>query len=47
MSARLTASAANLGHTFAYAFEAEANYDGRLLHGEAVAAGMGVASRCQ
>jgi 3-dehydroquinate synthase len=33
----------NLGHTFAHAFEAEANYDGRLLHGEAVAAGMGVA----
>ena len=33
----------NLGHTFAHAFEADANYDGRLLHGEAVAAGMGVA----
>ena len=33
----------NLGHTFAHAFEAEANYDGHLLHGEAVAAGMGVA----
>lgn len=33
----------NLGHTFAHAFEAEAGYDGRLLHGEAVAAGMGVA----
>lgn len=33
----------NLGHTFAHAFEAEAKYDGRLLHGEAVAAGMGVA----
>ncbi len=33
----------NLGHTFAHAFEAEAHYDGRLLHGEAVAAGMGVA----
>ncbi len=30
----------NLGHTFAHAFEAEAGYDGRLLHGEAVAAGM-------
>jgi 3-dehydroquinate synthase len=27
----------NLGHTFAHAFEAEAKYDGRLLHGEAVA----------
>ena len=33
----------NLGHTFAHAFEAEAGYDGRLLHGEAVAAGLGVA----
>ncbi|ADE40155.1 3-dehydroquinate synthase [Candidatus Puniceispirillum marinum] len=33
----------NLGHTFAHAFEAEAKYDGRLLHGEAVAAGMGLA----
>lgn len=33
----------NLGHTFAHAFEAEAGYDGRLLHGEAVAAGMGLA----
>lgn len=33
----------NLGHTFAHAFEAEAHYDGRLLHGEAVAAGMGLA----
>jgi 3-dehydroquinate synthase len=33
----------NLGHTFAHAFEAVANYDGRLLHGEAVAAGMGLA----
>ncbi|MEK9910767.1 MAG: 3-dehydroquinate synthase [Candidatus Puniceispirillum sp.] len=33
----------NLGHTFAHAFEAVAGYDGRLLHGEAVAAGMGLA----
>ena len=33
----------NLGHTFAHAFEAEAGYDGRLLHGEAVAAGIGTA----
>lgn len=33
----------NLGHTFAHAFEAEAGYNGRLLHGEAVAAGMGTA----
>ncbi len=30
----------NLGHTFAHALEAEAGYDGRLLHGEAVAIGM-------
>ena len=33
----------NLGHTFGHAFEAAAQYDGRLLHGEAVAAGMGMA----
>ena len=33
----------NLGHTFAHAFEAEAGYDGRLLHGEAVAVGLGLA----
>ena len=31
----------NLGHTFAHAFEAEAGYNGSLLHGEAVAAGLG------
>jgi 3-dehydroquinate synthase len=30
----------NLGHTFAHAFEAAMGYDGRLLHGEAVAVGM-------
>jgi len=30
----------NLGHTFAHAFEAHAGYDGKLLHGEAVALGM-------
>ena len=30
----------NLGHTFAHVFEAEMGYDGRLLHGEAVAVGM-------
>lgn len=30
----------NLGHTFGHALEAEAKYDGRLLHGEAVAIGM-------
>ena len=33
----------NLGHTFAHAFEAVANYNGDLLHGEAVAAGLGLA----
>ena len=33
----------NLGHTFGHAFEAVAKYDGRLLHGEAVAAGIGLA----
>ncbi len=30
----------NLGHTFAHAFEAVMKYDGRLLHGEAVAVGI-------
>lgn len=30
----------NLGHTFAHAIEAEAGYDGRVLHGEAVSVGM-------
>ncbi len=30
----------NLGHTFGHALEAECGYDGRLLHGEAVAIGM-------
>ncbi len=29
----------NLGHTFGHALEAAGNYDGRLLHGEAVAIG--------
>lgn len=33
----------NLGHTFAHAFEAVANYNGDLLHGEAVGAGLGLA----
>ena len=33
----------NLGHTFAHAFEAIAKYNGELLHGEAVAAGLGLA----
>ena len=35
----------NLGHTFGHAFEAEAGYDGGLLHGEAVAIGMSLAFR--
>ncbi|MBM3507691.1 MAG: 3-dehydroquinate synthase [Alphaproteobacteria bacterium] len=30
----------NLGHTFAHALETELGYDGRLLHGEAVASGL-------
>lgn len=30
----------NLGHTFGHALEAAADYDGRLLHGEAVSIGM-------
>ena len=33
----------NLGHTFGHAFEAVAGYDGTLLHGEAIAAGIGLA----
>ncbi|KQT32314.1 3-dehydroquinate synthase [Sphingomonas sp. Leaf412] len=33
----------NLGHTFGHALEAEAGYSDRLLHGEAVAAGCGLA----
>jgi 3-dehydroquinate synthase len=35
----------NLGHTFGHALEAIAGYDGRLLHGEAVATGMALAFR--
>ncbi len=36
----------NLGHTFAHAFERLSNYDGaRLVHGEAVAIGIGCAFR--
>ena len=33
----------NLGHSFGHAFEAEAGYDGSVLHGEAVAAGLSYA----
>ena len=33
----------NLGHTFGHALEAEAHYSGRLIHGEAVAAGCALA----
>jgi shikimate kinase/3-dehydroquinate synthase len=33
----------NLGHTFAHALEAEYGYGGALLHGEAVALGLGLA----
>lgn len=33
----------NFGHSFAHAFETLAGYDGSLLHGEAVAAGMAIA----
>ncbi len=33
----------NLGHTFAHALETACGYDGRLLHGEAVAIGMTMA----
>lgn len=33
----------NLGHTFGHALEAEFGYDGRLLHGEAVGIGLGLA----
>lgn len=35
----------NLGHTFGHALESAAGYDGRLLHGEAVAIGMVLAFR--
>jgi shikimate kinase/3-dehydroquinate synthase len=35
----------NLGHTFAHALEAEYGYRGELLHGEAVAVGLGLAFR--
>ena len=35
----------NLGHTFGHALEAEIGYGGGLLHGEAVAVGLGLAFR--
>jgi 3-dehydroquinate synthase len=35
----------NLGHSFGHALEAETGYSARLLHGEAVAAGMVLAHR--
>ncbi|MEO5867567.1 MAG: 3-dehydroquinate synthase [Sphingomonas sp.] len=35
----------NLGHTFGHALEAEAGFSDRLLHGEAVAAGIALAFR--
>ena len=35
----------NLGHTFGHALEAEAGFDGSLIHGEAVAAGCALAFR--
>jgi len=35
----------NLGHTFGHALEAESGFGERLLHGEAVAAGMAIAMR--
>ncbi len=35
----------NLGHTFGHALEAEIGYGGGLLHGEAVAIGLGLAFR--
>ncbi len=34
----------NLGHTFAHAIEAQAGYDGRVIHGEAVAVGLTMAA---
>ncbi len=35
----------NLGHTFAHALETSCQYDGRLLHGEAVGIGLVLAAR--
>jgi len=35
----------NLGHTFGHALEAWAGFSGRLLHGEAIAIGIGLAFR--
>lgn len=42
---RGTRALLNLGHTFGHALEAEAGFSDRLLHGEAVAAGMALAFR--
>jgi 3-dehydroquinate synthase len=35
----------NLGHTFGHVLEAAAEYDGRLIHGEAIAIGMVLAAQ--
>ena len=35
----------NLGHTFGHAFENLLNYDLKLIHGEAVAIGIGMSFR--
>lgn len=42
---RGTRALLNLGHTFGHAIEALGGYDGRVLHGEAVALGMAMAMR--
>ena len=42
---RDTRALLNLGHTFGHALEAETGFSDRLLHGEAVAAGMALAFR--
>jgi len=40
MEQKNTRALLNLGHTFAHSFESVTNYDGSLLHGEAVAIGL-------